>query len=347
MIRMKEQNPNRFTVKQNPAAYGVAVFIFASAVAIFILEMRYHIKEIPAWIYFVIGGIFLLGIYVWAEACNRRLVVEEDTFYYRSVLGKMVSFSKEEIGVGKAAYHASKGRDYLRLYDKGGKTLCRLECSMKNAPRLIWYLHDNGVPIGLEAGAEGYAGDIIRQHYLTEDMLPEQSRQVFAQMQELAEKWQERNRELGAELEYGFACYYSEKMKEKVQGQPGESHFVKETAKEAEKKEEKEAEEAEKKEEKTEKDSHSLPDDYLCRMELYVKKDGCLVQDRRGRRLMLEAVVFYKRKSDGQEAGYRLYHNSVWTEEMGEAMERLESYLPRHRFVLAQEPLEYPLEKSL
>lgn len=337
---MKEQNLNRFTVKQTGAAYGVAVFILVSAAVIFILEMRYHVKEIPVWIYVIIGGIFLLGIYVWMEAWNRRLVVEEDAFCYRSIFGKMVSFSKEEIGVGKAAYHASRGRDYLRLYDKEGKTLCRLECSMKNAPRLIWYLHDNGIPVGLEAGAEGYAGDIIRQHYLTEDMLSEQSRQVFAQMQELAKKWQERNQELGAELEYGFACYYAEKMKEKALRQPKESHFAKEAEREMRR-------EGEREREKAEKDLHPLPEDYLCRMELYVKKDGCLVQDRRGRLLMLEAVVFYKRRSEGREAGYRLYHNSVWLEEMEEAMERLKSYLPGHRFVLAQEALEYPLEKSL
>ena len=333
----KEKNTNRgssangFAVKQTGAAYGIGIFILAAAALFSFLEMAYHVKAVTAWIYLVLLGIFLLGGYVLLEAWNRRLTVDEDQFSYCNPLGKTVSFSLGDVALGKAACDASKGRDYLRLYDKDGKALCRLECSMKNAPRLIWYLHEHGIPIGLEAGAEGYAGDIIRQRPLTEDMLAEQSGQVFGQMQGMAERWLERNRELEAELEYGFACYFAGKMDENARTQPAESHFPVPGTGNGEGRE----------------DAHVLPEDFLCRMELFVKKDGCLVRDRRGRTLMLESTVFYRRKCTGREGGFRLYHNGVWLEEMEEAMGWLERYLPKHRFTMVQEPLKYPLGKSL
>lgn len=327
----RESSADGFTVKQTGAAYGVGVFILASAALFSFLETAYHVKEITVWIYLILLGIFLLGGYVLLEAWNRRLTVEEDLFSYRNLLGKTVSFSIGEVAFGKAAYNASKGRDYLRLYDKDGKALCRLECSMKNAPRLVWHLHEYGVPIGLEAGAEGYAGDIIRQRPLTEDMLEEQSGQVFEQMQGMAERWLKRNRELGAELEYGFACYFAGKMEEGARTQPAESHFTVPAAEKG----------------KAREKAHVLPEDFLCRMELYVKKDGCLVCGRRGRLIMAECTVFYGRKCTASEGGYRLYHNGIWLEEMEEALGRLERYLPKHRFTVAQEPLGYPLWKVL
>ena len=114
-MEKNEGQTSGFVVRQAGMAYGVGIFIVLFAAALLVLEVRYHVRAIPVWVYLVIAGIFLLGGYVWLEAWNRRLMVEGDTLYYRNVTGKMVKFAVTDIGYGKAAYHASKGRDYLRL----------------------------------------------------------------------------------------------------------------------------------------------------------------------------------------------------------------------------------------
>ncbi len=341
-MEKKEQELPDFVVRQTGAAYGVGTFIIASAVVLLVLEIRYHVKEIPVWIYCIIAGIFLLGVCVWMEACNRRLAVQGRLFSYRSAIGKNRSFALEDIGHGKAAYHASKGRDYLRLYSKEGKTLCRLECSMQNAERLVWYLHDSRIPMELEQGAEGFAGDILNQRPVAEAEMKKLSGQVYGRMQALAGKWQERNENLGAEFRYGFACYFRGKMKETAWIEPEESRFFQtgDIPGEAEGKESG-------KKENGEKETELLPEDYLCRLELYVEKDGHTVQDRRGRPVRLEVPVLYRRKSDAGGMSCFLYYNGGWEREMEEGLYWLENYLPRHKFVLMQEPPEYRLEKSL
>ncbi len=336
-MEKKEQELPDFVVRQTGAAYGVGAFIIASAVVLLVLEIRYHMKEIPVWIYCIIAGIFLLGVWVWMEACNRRLAVRGRIFSYRSAIGRNSSFTLEEIGHGKAAYHASKGRDYLCLYSKEGKTLCRLECSMQNASRLVWYLHDSRIPMELEQGAEGFAGDILNQRPVAEEEMKKLSGQVYGRMQTLTGKWQERNENLGAGFVYGFACYFRGKMKETAWIEPEESRFFQtggipggtegnKTGK---------------------KEKELLPEDYLCRLELYVEKEGHTVQDRRGRLVRLEVPVLYRRKSDAGDKVSRLYYNGGWEREMEEGLYWLGNYLPGHKFVLVQEPLEYRLEKSL
>lgn len=309
-MEKKEQPLQSFVVRQTGAAYGVAVFIMVFAAVLSVLEIRYHVREIPLWIYAALLGMFLLGACVWAEAGNRRLTVAGDVLSYRNILGRTVEFSVGDIGHGRAAYHASKGRDYLGLYDREGKPLCRLECSMKNAGRLVWYLHENGIPLDLEKGAEGFAGDIVSQRPVTEGELKGLSQEVYGQMQELAELWQERNERMGAGLEYGFAVYFRGKMG------------------------------------KIEREGLPQKED-LCLLELYVRKDGHLVQEKRkGRTVMLDVPVFYRKKSEAW-GDYRLYFNGGWRDGMEGKLQWLEDYLPKHGFVQTQAQIGHKLEKSL
>ena len=312
----RDEELSGFEVRQGGAAYAVGVFIIAFSAMLLILEIKYHIKAIPAWIYFVIVCMFLLGGYVWAEARNRRLVQAGGTFYYRNIWGKTKVFSLEDIGYGKAAYHASKGRDYLRLYGKEGKLLCRLECSMKNAEYLIWYLHENEVRLELEKGAEGFAGEIIGQRRVAREEMAGLSREIYGKVQALAGKWQARNERMGAELEYGYACYYREKMKDGRQLQPEGSRFSFPGIREGR--------------------EEGLPEDFYCRLEFYVKKEGETVRERNGRLPMLAVPVFYRRKSMAEGGGNRLYFHSGWQEELEGELAWLETYLPKHKFVLAE-----------
>lgn len=216
-----------------------------------------------------------------------------------------MKFSLRDIGYGKAACHASQGRDYLRLYDKEGKILCRLECSMRNAERLVWYLHDNDIEMELEKGAEGFIGEIMAQQPVTEEEMGKLSGQIYGEMQNLAVEWQERNIKLGAEFEYGFSCYFMGKMDPKEQMQPLESRFTRRTAKqEGGKKEDSlEAEREAGKELSMGRDGKGLPEDYCCRIELYVKKDGYLVRDRRGEWLCWRILYFTGEKANHGKRG--------------------------------------------
>ncbi len=314
----KEEGYTEFVVRQTGMAYGVGIGIAGFAAMLFVLEIRYHIREIPIWIYLVIAGMFLFGIYVWAEALNRRLRVSGDALCYFNFLGKRREFPAKDISYGKAAYHPSRGRDCLRLYDREGMALCRLECSMENAECLVWYLHEKGITIELEKGAEGFAGKILAQQPLEEASMDRLSCQVYGKMQEMIEAWQVRNKEMGAEFVYGFACYCMESPLEE-ETVPGM-----ETAWQV-----------------------SLMTGFLCRLELYVQKDGCPVQDRKGRAVMLELPVFYKRDCVWREQGARLYYNSGWQKEMEDGLQWLEVYLPKHRFLQSEDAVKHRLAQRV
>lgn len=80
-MEKKERQAAGFAVRQTGMAYGVGIFIVVFAAVILVLEIRYHVRTIPVWIYLVIAGIVLSGAFVCLEAWNRRLMVMEDTFF--------------------------------------------------------------------------------------------------------------------------------------------------------------------------------------------------------------------------------------------------------------------------
>ncbi|MDE7014427.1 MAG: hypothetical protein K2P19_07105 [Kineothrix sp.] len=312
-----EETERDFTVRQHKIGYGVGIWMIAAGGFILILEILYHVSAIPLWVYGIILAIFALGIFVCMEVKNRQLAVKGTALYYRSTFGRVRQFALEDIGSVKAVSNPSGGRDDLRLYDKKGRMLCRLETGMQNAESMFWYLYDNEIPLEMEKNTKKELTDIIFQMPVDEEKISGMSREVYGQAQAMMEEWVEKNKKLGAGLLYGFAEYHGSLIDPEAQIQPEESRASGKT------------------------------DDYLCVLEVFVKKENYFIRDRRQRLLLMDFPVFYKRKSRKITGEVRLYYNENWKKEVRETLSYLAKYLQGHKFIMDDMELDYELKKEV
>lgn len=326
--RLPDEKERDFTVRQHKIGYGIGIWMIAAGVLILVLEILYHVSTIPLWAYGMILAIFALGIWVCMEVKNRQLAVKGNRLYYCSALGRVRQWPLEDIASVRAVSNPSGGRDDLRLYDKKGRALCRLETNMKNADSLLWYLYDNGIPLEMEKNTKRELTDIIFQEPIEEEKLSGLSRKVYGQAREMIENWMEKNKKLGAELIYGFAEYHGSRIDPEAQIQPEESRISDVVG-----------------EKGNPGTSGAKPDDYLCVLEIYVKKDNYFIRDRKKHLLLMDFQVFYKRKARTEAGDVRLYYNENWKKEVRDTLASLAKYLQGHEFIMEEMELDYELKE--
>lgn len=316
----REQNgrDKHFIVKQSKIAYIVGSFIIGAAIGLAILEILYHVSDIPMWIYMVIAAIMLLGIYVCMEAGNRKLLVDNDTLYYCNVFRQMRSFSLYDIGYVEAAWDSGRGQDYLKIYDKEGKVLCKLECSMQNADNLLSYFYDNEVTVDMKCGKGQTLLDIAMQQPITREEMAKQAEITYNEVADKIRSWEQKNVKLGAKLYYGFALFRGNEIDTYTDIQRRESCC-------------------------SIRKDEELPEDFLCVMEIFIKKEDYFVRDKKRNLLRMDFPVFYKRGTKAVGEDYRLYYNGSCLNEIGNALAALEKYLPGHRFTQEQMDIGYDL----
>lgn len=333
-----DEGERDFTVRQHKIGYAVGIWMIGAGIFILILEILYHVSVIPLWVYGIILFIFVLGIFVCMEVKNRQLAVKGNQFFYRSTLGRVRQFALEDIGAVKAVSNPSGGRDDLRLYDKNGRTLCRLETSMRNADSMLWYLYDNGIPLEMEKNTKRELTDIIFQEPVEEEKLSALSREVYGQAQAMIENWMEKNKKLGAGFAYGFAEYHGSRIDPEAQIQPKESRISDERGD----KEENMAQCV-----KQSAAPGMKPEDYLCVLEIFVKKDAYFIRDRKNALLLTDFQIFYKRRAWTSARDVRLYYNENWKTEVKDMLASLAKYLQGHKFIMDDMELGYELKKEV
>ncbi len=89
------------------------------------------------------------------------------------------------------------------------------------------------------------------------------------------------------------------------------------------------------------------PEDYICVLEVFVKKDGYFIRDRKKTLLLMDFQVFYKRKSWAATGGARLYYNENWKKEVKDMLASLAKYLQGHKFIMDEMELGYDLKKEV
>ena len=319
-ISLPRESERDFTVAQHKIVYGIGALIIGAGMLFLVLEILYHLSVIPLWIYGMIAAVFLLGILVCLEVKNRQLAVCGNQWYYRNIFGKVKSYTLEDIGSAKIVCNASGGKDDLRIYNKEGKMLCRLEWSMQNMDIAILWLRDNGIAVHMERNRKQALPDIHQPLEIEEKELRMFSKEVYGQAKKMAETWMEKNRKLGADLVYGFAEYHGSKVDGEAEIQARESRIEKGGAK---------------------------PEDYICVLEIYVKKDGFFVRDKKKRLLAMAFPVFYKRKDKTVKGEIRLYYEEEWKTDLEDSLQLLLKYLPGHKFFLEQMEIEYELQKEV
>lgn len=316
-----EKNAKRLLVRPHKIAYAVGAFSIVAAVMLGALELTLSVSIIPLWVYLVIGAIFLLGVYVCLEAKNKRLLVEDDVLYYSNFLGHMKKFFLKDIGYVRVAADSAKGQDCFKIYDKEGHLLCRLEWSMKNAEDLLNFFYDSDILIETDGMKADKLPDFMTGKMICRENIAQLSAEVLFRTKEAVMEWKKRNERLGADFYYGFVCFRGGCMDENAELQSKESCCEVKAGEE-------------------------LPADFLCMMELFVKKGGFFIRDRRGNLLVMDFPVFYKRSTRAIGEDIRLYYNESCIGEIKDALSALEKYLPGHRFYEEKIELEYELGKE-
>lgn len=343
--RAKKSGDN-FTVKESKIVGFMGIFMIAAGILLLVLELLFHVEAIPLWVYPVVLAIILGGTALCMGEKNRRLEVDGEKMCYVNFLGRKKEFSLLDIGYVRAASDASKGEDYIRLYDKTGKRLCRLESSMSHSLLLIGFLHENGIKIDTPAESGNLFSDVVMQERIPEESVRKTAEAAYGETEAALAAWREKNRRTGAEFYFGLAQYHGRRIDPEAEIQPEESRYFP-------------------------KEGEKLPDDYLCVMEIYVKKDGYFVRDRRNDLLLMTFPLICKREplrdslwnayhaaslearteNDGKvrtaEVETAVYYNKNYSRELSEALAALERFLPGHRFVQERLQPGYELKRTV
>ena len=287
-----------------------------------ILELLFHVNKIPVWIYVSIFLIGLSGVPLCMQGINRKLEINKDNMCYINMVKKKKEFKLQEIGYVKARMNPEKGQDCMIIYDKKGKRLCKLEFHMQNAFLFIRYLRDHGIMIECPDHTEGLLKQLMHQEQVQVEHISKITAKVYENTKYLIENWQENNKKIGASLQYGFAQYHNSKRNDKLQIQEKDSRCHR-------------------------KEGESVPEDYLCLMEIYVKKENYYIIDKKNKLLVFHIPILYMNETDVSEVNYQLYYNKNYIEEMEDILEMLSEYLPGHKFKQEQMELDYELMKVL
>lgn len=87
-----------------------------------------------------------------------------------------------------------------------------------------------------------------------------------------------------------------------------------------------------------------MPPRYSCMLEIYVKKEGSFVRDRKGKLVSMTFPVIYMRRSGSVSDKYKLCYNKDYSRKIAEALDILAEYLPRHKFTLSESGISHDLK---
>lgn len=82
-------------------------------------------------------------------------------------------------------------------------------------------------------------------------------------------------------------------------------------------------------------------------LEIYVKKDGCLIRDKKKQLLVMAFTLIYKYQSAAVGEAFRLCRNANFEQELEAELGALSGYLPRHKFIMEPAGIGYELKHSL
>lgn len=307
----------KLVVREERIAYFVGGFSFILGLPVLLL--LYSTGDRPSvWMHLLILIIFGgAGSFIILSGKNRRLEISGNELCYTTLLNRKTEFTADQIGYVKAAASSKQ----LNIHDKNGKKLCVIDGDMQNAGYLLLWFIDNEITIEVK-GKRDWLNGILSQQNISLNQITQCAGKIYKETCELAHEWMERNCKTGAQLEFGFAEYHSEKMDDETQLQPDEA-LCNITCYE------------------------DIPEDYLCTLELYVKKEGNYIRNKKGSLMMLRLPVMYMRACYAADKDRVLVLNGLLGTTLMEHLRWLESYLPRHKFIQEELKLSCPLKKSL
>jgi hypothetical protein len=226
---------------------------------------------------------------------------------YHSSFGRSKEFTLDDIGY--CSLELSQSKDNLTLYDLLGKKLCKLKINMKGCEEFLQYLLDNGVRVEWETARTNLPALelILRETAVCEEEIPKYTAALYTQVREIFSRWEKEHSAFGAVWELGFGEYAAADLEDVKDMRSAKSSM----------------------------DSGGrLPQDYICALEAYLKKDGEFVIDRNNRAVCITAKYLIRCRSYqiGEETRIRKTDEEMITDWIKEQLLFLTRSLPRHKY---------------
>jgi hypothetical protein len=302
-------------------AGGIFTILFAA----FILMMRLLYPSNggnPAVFYLVLFLLFLAGILCCMRGIRFGLTVEDMHICCCNTFGKTKTFSLDDIGY--CSLELSQSKDNLVLYDLLGKVLCKLKIHMKGCEEFLQYLLDNGVRVEWETARTNLPALelILRETAICEEEIPKYMAVLYTQVREIFSQWEREHSVFGAGWELGFGEYAAADL-EGVK----DMRSVKSSM---------------------DSGSGGLPQDYVCALEAYLKKDGEFVIDRNNRTVCITAKYLIRCRSYqiGEDVRIRKTDEEMIAGWIKERLLFLTQALPRHKYHTEDCTIQHTLKNT-
>lgn len=263
---------------------------------------------IMACTYLFVFIMIAAGVCMCMDARNRKMAVEDEMLSYTNWFGKKRCFQLEDIGYCKTALEKDGSKEYIKLYDKNGKKLCKLEYHMKDSMYFIQYLLDNQIKVECSKKSDSYLQSIVAAERISQEEAVEKVNAVYEQVKELVREWALLHKKYGAEWKTGIVVYPTNPVSGRMEA-PGEYQII---------------------------------------IEGYLQKDGQFVFDQKNRAVSLDVLLVTVSNSwqVGQEAVTRFWGETA-LQELSEQLALLAKVLPRRRYHTGEMALGHELLERL
>lgn len=280
--------------------------------------MLYYLLVYPVAVLIILAGVWLC-----VDAKNRKLVVEDAVFCYTNSFGRKLSFALSDIAYCRTAMENGGNRDFLILYNKHGKKLCKLEYNMRDCALFLQYLIDNQVKIECSEKSDYMLKSMLNMTSVSPEEISGAVNSAYKEAKELIRKWIEENSKLGVEWKMGIVTYLENEIEEKKQLWEQTSCGVVESA------------------------SGNLPEGYIIAIEGYLLKDGEFVINKKDRAVGIFAMVIRVSKSLKIGENLKISYFKDVSEELSAQLTILTETLPKNRYHTEALVLNHRLRDSL
>lgn len=329
-IMPEEMQPDshiRFRVREHWIVPVGGVMILLFTLFILIMGLKYPSAGGNRVIFCsVLLLFFIIGIVCCISGILRGLSVEGMNIQYANWRGRKKYFTLDDIGYCKLVL--SSNQHNFIVYDLLGRKLCKLEFEMRGSGEFFQYLLDNQVRVEWKAEQAGEsdmsvieASLRLRETAIFVDEIPKFADALYGKVQDIFSKWERQNKTFDAYWEFGYAEFSAGDLE-------GKSDLWNRTDSVAE-------------------GFAKLPDDYVCILEAYLKKDNEYVIDKKNEPVCL--LVPYLVRGVSYQIGERLRLRKMNEETvihwMEGHLETLAKILPKRKYHTEPLVLKHELRK--
>lgn len=318
MRMMEHRNKISFQVRESRLSLVAGALSIAFAVFIFAMRLL-HPKGEGGVLFLYLPLLLMLagGVFFFVVYRNKSVTVDEMSIRYVNFIKKEKAFTLDEIGFG--SLETGGGKITLRLYDLMGDRLCKLDFGMRGMGEFLQYLVDNGVKIEEKGSRPHRQGTvlpelILKEKAVCEEEIPKETAAFYGEAEQIFRDWEKRNKRFAAEWELGFAEYRAQDLEReaKRKGRTGIQEWAG----------------------AWEDGTEEIPEDYVCVLEAYLKRDGEYVVDRGGKAVAVQIPYLSRCRSYrlGEDTRIRKSDEEILKEETARYLEMLSEELPRHKY---------------